>query len=818
MTPVCARPHLILSCVAMQLAVFTLGLAPAFATPAQDSNPQDCVTHEKSEIERCTPEDKSADQVFFSALDWWPLETVPESLLDRQCINCGGRYIDPLTQKSTRNPPANNAINAHADSSWMKGNEVILIGEANAIQGDRHMRADKVVLNREEEAAVLSGNITLREPGVLLLGESGEIYSKTGEVIVFNGQFVFHQAHIRGTADILQRDTEGLIHIHNGSFTYCAPGEDDWMLWSEDITVDLEEGLATARHARIEMKGVPVFYSPWLRIPLDDRRRTGLLWPDWGNDSSGGLDISVPLYLNLATNYDATYAPRYIEERGLDHQLQLRYLNPGFGNWFAGGAYLKKDKKYQDRSPDDSADRWLGVLRQNGLFQQRWRSRIDYSKASDVDYMKDLETANIDALRQTSLLQLGSMDYLGDNWLMTLQAQKFQSLADDISNQYEKLPQFTTQYRAGLTPFSLQPVMLAQYSNFDASRDVVTGQRLYGEAGLSYPMLWRFGFLKPTLKYRQVNYDLSDATLFPDSSPSAGSALANIDGSLIFERQTSFAGKGMLQTLEPRLYYLYSEHEDQSEQPVFDSAELTFTYFQLFRETRFSGHDRLDDANQVSVGLTSRLIDDQSGRSLLTASAGQIYYFQDREVRLGINAPPRDEPSSEFAGNLAFAPTEQLNMRSSLVWDPHENNVNSGYIGAGYRPGNGSVFNLGYNYRRPVNGGVFSQAKTDEASFSSYLPLDNNWSIFGAINYSLEDSISVEDMIGVEYDSCCWTVRLLQLRYYNNVSTFTDFNNPDLEREHTVQFQFLLKGMGGFGNRITNIMQDMIRGFEEREY
>ena len=176
------------------------------------------------------------------------------------------------------------------------------------------------------------------------------------------------------------------------------------------------------------------------------------MWPDWGNDSSGGLDISVPLYVNLAPNYDALYAPRFIEDRGLDHQLQLRYMNPRLGDWFAGGAYLANDKKFEGQSPENSSDRWLAVLRQNGLFKQRWRSRIDYSKASDVDYLQDLETANIDALRETSLLQLVSIDYLGDKWLMTLQAQKFQSLADDISNEYEKLPQFTSRYRSSGAP------------------------------------------------------------------------------------------------------------------------------------------------------------------------------------------------------------------------------------------------------------------------------------------------------------------------------------------------------------------------------
>ncbi len=779
----------------------------------------DCAANENANAERCSLTAESTTETPPFALDWVPLEAVPESLHDRQCLNCKGTYIDPLAQENTSAPLEKENIRALANSTQMQGNEIIMTGEANAVQGYRHMRSDEVLIDRADDSSILTGNITLREPNLLLLGDSAEIYSKTGEAVVYNSQFVFHREHMRGSADILERDFDGLIHVHNGTLTYCPPGENDWVVLAKDMEFNLEEGLATLHHARVEVEGVPVFYSPWLRIPLDDRRRTGVLWPDFGNDSSGGLDISAPIYINLAPNYDALYAPRYIEERGLNNALQVRYLNPLFGQWLVGGAYMDDDKKYSDQiSEHGSSDRWLSVVKQNGLFQQRWQSRVDYSKASDVDYMKDLETSNIDAQRRTSLLQMASLDYLGDSWLTSLRTQQFQSLADDINKGYEEMPQLTSVYRGRGTPFTVEPIFLAQYSNFDAQRDVVTGQRVYGEAGLSYPMLWSFGHIKPTLKYRQVNYELSDSTLFKDNSPSAGAPLANLDAGLIFDRQTRFAGMSLLQTLEPRVYYLYSEHEDQTDQPIFDTAELTFTYYQLFRETRFAGHDRLDDANQVSVGLTSRLIDDESGRNLLTASVGQIYYFDDREVRRGLKAAPREESTSEIAGELVAMPTKQLGLRTSLVWDPEEDNLNSGFFEGSYQPDNGSIFNIGYSYRR-LAPAFSNQQLTNEVSVSSYLPLDNNWSVFASMSYSLEDDISVEDMFGVEYDSCCWTVRLLQLRYYNNDSgAIPDFSNPNLERESTVQFQFLLKGMGGFGNRITNIMQTMIRGFDEREY
>jgi len=237
----------------------------------------------------------------------------------------------------------------------------------------------------------------------------------------------------------------------------------------------------------------------------------------------------------------------------------------------------------------------------------------------------------------------------------------------------------------------------------------------------------------------------------------------------------------------------------------------------LFRDTRFSGRDRLDDANQISAGVTTRYIDEQTGRDLLSASIGPIYYFEDRDVQLLPEIPPQTQTTSDIAGEVAFAPTSQLGVRTSLVWDPNEENMESSFIEGRYTMDNGSIFNLGYAYRREFISTL--QPQTEEVRASSYLPLDNNWSIFAAINYSLEENLSVEDMIGVEYDSCCWTFRLLNLRYYNNDNgVLPDFNNPELERNQTLQFQVVLKGMGGLGNRITNIMQDMIRGFDERGY
>ena len=745
---------------------------------------------------------------------------MPFALRDLDCELCSGRYIDPLKDSDRDANPNDADIEAWANSTELQGETVTFTGGVSVTQGYRQFRGDTATINEETREAKLTGNVTLREPGLMLTGSRADILTDSGEATLENGQFVIHADHLQGSADLLQRDSEGLIHVHNGNFTFCPPDGEDWQVRAETIDLDLDEGLGVARNATLDIAGVPVFYTPWLQFPLDDRRRTGLLWPDFGNDSTGGLDITAPIYFNLAPNYDALYSPRYIQDRGLNHELKTRYLNKYLGYWTVGGTYMNSDKAYEDDiPPNKSNDRWLGVVRQNGLLDQRWRSHIDYSKASDVDYMKDLETSSLTAQRRTSLLQMASMDYLGDSWLVNLDVEQYQSLADDINDVYKKLPQLTVQYRSSGAPFEVQPILLTQYSNFDADEDVVTGERVYSEGGAAYPMNWDFGFLKPTAKYRRLDYELSEGKFFTDSSPGTGSPMASLDGGLYFEREASFAGENMLQTLEPRLYYLYSDYKKQNDQPDFDSAELTFSYNQLFRDTRFSGHDRIDDANRLSVGVSTAFIDAESGQKLLGASLGQIFYFSDRKVRLVPGEAPLDESSSEIAGDLSFTPNRHLTFRTDVVYDPHSDNVNSGNVIAGYTTDNGAIFNLGYAYNRAQQTNRL-QSETEQATASTFLPLDTNWKLFGAVNYSIIDDTAIEQMVGIEYENCCWIVRLMHLRYYDNETSrfIPDFSNPDLQQEHTTQVQFVLKGMGGFGSRIPTVLEDMIRGYQEREY
>ena len=755
------------------------------------------------------------EQIPVDALDWEPLAIVPLSEQDLHCQQCGGRYKDPLAGISASDP-LTTPIEIMATESQIEGPLFSFSGEVTLKQGNRTLRADNVDFDRQQQAGTAAGHVTLREPGVLLIGNRASYTNNPQEAELEQATFVLHETNMHGGASSLKHTATGDIEIKSGVVSYCAPDDPEWFLRADTIRLQPDKGVGEARSATLELKGVPIFYLPWVQFPLDDERKTGLLFPSIGSDTRGGLDVTAPLYLNLAPNYDATYLPRYIAERGLNHQLEARLLDDTTGFWQVNGAYLDNDKKYRDETAGASGNRWLTSLRHRGETSAKWRTTIDYTRVSDVDYIRDLDNQSLSVQRQTALLQLGQVDYLGENWLISLQAQQFQTLADDIRNDYKKLPQVSATWRGDSRWQRLQPIAFAQYSRFDADGNRVTGDRMYAEVGASYPMQREWGYFRPTLKYRAVDYRLDNSPLVQNTQPNAGSAVASIDTGITLERSIEFKGESLTQTLEPRLFYLYAQYANQTDQPFFDSAELTFSYAQMYQDTRFSGHDRLDDANQVTLGVTTRLFSNEDGRERMNASIGQIVYFRDRDVRLNSSVEPLTEQTSAYALEFNWLPSDQMSIRSSVLYDSNRNELDAATVYMNYQPGDGAVFNASYTLREPPPS-LLTRPVTEQANLSAYYPIDNNWRMFGAIDYSLEASQSVQDMLGVEYDNCCWQVRLLYMRYVDTVGELIpDFSDPTLERERAVQFQFVIKGLGGFGMRVENLLTDMIRGFNDR--
>ena len=748
--------------------------------------------------------------------DWQPLAIVPKAEADLRCRQCSGKFIDPLASVNIDVPPTEAELEVSADDSEVTEGTLFFSGNVRVQQGYRFLTADEVQIDRQNETAVASGQVTLREPGIVLTGAKIRYDSISERADLTDAQYVLHTRQLSGTAQALTRQANGDIDITEGAMTFCAPDDPSWVLQASEITIDPHRGEGQAWGAKLRVAGVPVFYLPWVRFPVDSRRKTGLLFPDLGSDSRGGIDMTQPIYFNLAPNYDALYRPRHIEERGLLHQAQGRWLSESIGYWEASGGWIGDDSKYQDDNPNIDSDRWLIHTEHKGQFGAAWRTKINFNRVSDPEYVKDIENNRLSAQRQTALQQLGRVDWLGETWQVRVDVEQFQSLADDIRNDYQKMPQITASYRGGQEWLGVEPIFTTQLSHFESDSVRVTGQRLYTEAGRTMPQRWVSGFFTPTVKYRSVSYELDDFPLLDETSPDAGAMMASLDGGLIFERQTTLGGRSMTQTLEPRAYYLYSEYEQQTGHPDFDSAELTFSYNQLYRDTRFSGHDRIDDANQLSLGVTTRFINNKTGNETLSASVGQIYYLRDREVRLNPFDPDLGEHTSAIAAELIWSPSSKWQLRSSLLYDTNQNTFDAAYAQASFKPAAHTIFNLGYTLREPPPS-LVDRPVTEQANASLYFPINDTWSVFGAYEYSLEASEVVESMAGFEYDDCCWRVRLLYMRYVDTlVGDIVDFNDPNLERESSFQIQVVLKGMGGFGGRVDELLSDMIRGFQKR--
>ncbi|MDJ0877648.1 MAG: LPS-assembly protein LptD [Halieaceae bacterium] len=748
----------------------------------------------------------------FPFLDWTS-EVDQEGRTAQRSQRCRGSYRDPLAGVDTSKDPSTQEIEATAERSELEGDMVRFFGGVEARQGYRVIRAAEAEYNRVTGTGSLLGEVEIREPGLLLRGATGSLDSNSGEARLTANQFVLHDQHLRGGADLVVRRGDGIIELDDGYYSYCPPLNNGWVLQAKDIELDIEEGVGVARDAKIELGGTPVVYTPYLRFPLDDRRKSGFLFPEITDDSNGGLDLATPYYFNLAPNYDATLTPRYIMDRGLLTELELRHLSAQAGYWELGGAWISGDDQYQDDVPGEDGDRWLSAIEQTGEFKERWRTNIDFTKTSDDEYFNDIGTTSLQLKQSTHLLQAGQVDYLGDSWQTTLRFEEFQTIARDVErDQYSKLPQLNLRRTATSQDFTPNLLLQSDYAYFDHN-DEPTGHRLYNEVGGNFPMRWIWGFLTPTAKYRQLNYDLDEDVFFdgaPDDTPDVGAPMFSLDGGLFFERSTAWG----LQTLEPRVYYLWSDFEEQEGLPSFDTTELTFTYNQLFRETRFSGNDRIDDSNQVSVGLTTRFIDQDSGREKLAASIGQIYYFDDRLVSVGAIGPEDTEGSSAIAAEFAISPTEQWEFRSAWLWNTDENEIDQSTFQAGWRGDGGAIVNLGYSYRRnrtTANDGL----DIDQLDFSTYYPFSKEWRIFLRSLYDLEENERVNDMAGIEYNSCCWRVRLVYQRY---IDQNTNRAAQDLvEYENATYIEFQLKGLGGIGTRVSELLEEFIRGYEDSD-
>jgi LPS-assembly protein len=543
------------------------------------------------------------------------------------------------------------------------------------------------------------------------------------------------------------------------------------------------------------VRGVPVLYTPYLSFPIDDRRKSGILVPTIGTSEDNGFDVTVPYYWNIAPNIDATFFPRYMSDRGGMLGTELRYLTPRQrAELYA--EIIPEDSKFEGRSP-----RWGFRVDHRARYSSRWSSTVDYNAVSDDEYLEDFGN-NLDLTSTRNIQRLGDLIYQGDGWSLLTRLQDFQTVDASVlprNRPYGRLPQVrlnTSQYDLD---FGIQLGAGVEYNYFQHNNKV-HGHRAAAQPYARWPMRKSYGHLTPQVNLYLASYALNQQDVEKSDSPAFAIPSLNIDGELVFERTVQWFDQESLQTLEPRIYYLYTPLKDQDDIPVFDTAELSFSYYSMFRPNRFSGSDRIGDANQLTLGLTSRTLSMETGYELLRASVGQILYFKDREVQ--ISGLPEEENTSAISGLLSARLLQDLTGRASFEWDPNQDTDRSRKraLELHYETDDNRVLNLVYRF----DIGTSEATRYEDTDVSFRLPVTSQVQVVGRWYYSLLYSETVEAFAGIEYGQCCWRMRLLG-RHLKNKSESAGSN--------TVMVQVELAGLGSIGNQVDKFLERGIYGY-----
>ncbi len=648
---------------------------------------------------------------------------------------------------------------------------------------DKLAGAESARYDPEQQAILLDGDVRYEDPGTQINSDSAEFAYLSGRIRFEGAQFSLGSSDARGAAEALEINQDGTLILDGVEYTTCPPGSEDWLLTGNSIKLDTSEGVGTAKGIKLQFKGLPVLYAPYISFPIGDARKSGVLTPEIGSAGRSGNEIRVPYYWNIAPNYDATITPRLLTSRGVQLETQFRYLTPrNDGTLLA--AYMPNDSIIDE-------SRYQLRFDHRTLFDSGWRNQIALREVSDSQYFEDLG-GSLSVSSLTHLNRSIRFDYHTDRFSLLGQVQDYQTIDDAIlpvDEPYRRVPQLLAR---GSWPMRfLRLGIEGEIVNFD--RDVgVTGWRVNASPSIKLPITRPGWFITPAVTLDHTRYQLDNALPGAETDPTRTVPIASLDTGMILERTLN--GSGRIQTIEPRLLYVNVPFRDQNSLPVFDTITPDINLVQLYRENRFLGIDRIGDTEQISIGVTSRVLDVSSGRELMTATVGQTRYFGDREVVLP-GASASTSESSDYIAELRFLLWENMNFDFGHQWGTGEDGTTQSEARLQYRPASKKVLNLAYRFRRD---------SLEQGDLSWSWPVSTQWNFVGRYNFSFRDEEVLEQFFGLEYESCCWGLRLVSRRY---IST------RDGTRDSSFGLQLVLKGMTSVGTAADKLLERGILGY-----
>ena len=648
----------------------------------------------------------------------------------------------------------------------------VATGHVELFRADQYLSTEQVVYDPVNETVTLPVEVAYEDQQVWIRG-SDAFYSFTGESGYFNSvDYGLTGSSANGSAVRAELEGGHTSWLTDIQYTTCPPEQPDWLLSAKELELRHEDGVGVAKGAKLRFKGVPVLYAPWFTFPIDDRRKTGFLYPSFSNTNDNGFEVGVPFYWNIAPNQDLTIEPHYFTSRGLMMYGQYRFMTRrSYG--MAEMDYLHDDDRTGGR-------RYHYRFLHDWRPWERWRTALVVDRVSDDAYFQDFGGSLFQTSRQF-LRSSATLSGVGQYWTFELMADDFQVIDDGVSVQnepYRRVPRAGFVLDRPLGPGGLGIRLDSELVYFD--RDFgVTGSRFDLFPSLYWDRFASWGFLRPSLGYRYTAYRLDGTVTQQDERPDRGTTIASVDAGLFFDRRT---GNGHTQTLEPRIFYLYVPFEEQDDLPDFDTGEFTFGFSQLFNTNRFAGADRQGDANQLSLALSTRSLSGNNGQERWSLSVGQIIYFREQRVRLNNNTELRDD-FSPFLAEFAWQPFSRLSARAGVQWDWEGSRLDVASFGVRYSGRSGQRLAFEYRYRLD---------RVDQFDIRAFWPINERWRVLGRVNYSFADDDLLETQAGFEYESCCWATRLVFRRY---------LKNRDGEFRDGIFFELNLKGLASLGTR-----------------
>ncbi|MCX8988238.1 LPS assembly protein LptD [Citrobacter portucalensis] len=748
--------------------------------------------------------------------------------LASQCMLGVPSYDRPLVQGETNELP----VTINADNA--KGNypdDAVFTGNVDIAQGNSRLQADEVQLHQKQaegqpepvRTVDALGNVHYDDNQVILKGPKGWSNLNTKDTNIWEGDYQMVGRQGRGKADLMkQRGENRYTILENGSFTSCLPGSDTWSVVGSEVIHDREEQVAEIWNARFKLGPVPVFYSPYLQLPVGDKRRSGFLIPNAKYSTNNYFEFYLPYYWNIAPNMDATITPHYMHRRGgIMWENEFRYLTQA-GAGLMEFDYLNSDKVYEDEHPkDDNSRRWLFYWQHAGVLDQVWRFNVDYTKVSDTSYFNDFDN-KYGSSTDGYATQKFSVGYAVQNFDATVSTKQFQVFDAQNSNSYSAQPQLDVNYyQNDVGPFDTR--IYGQAVHFVNTNDnMPEATRVHLEPTINLPLSNNWGSINTEAKLLATHYQQTNLDWY-NNNPSNVNKLdesANrvmpqfkVDGKMVFERDMQMLAPGYTQTLEPRAQYLYVPYRDQRHIYNYDSSLLQSDYSGLFRDRTYGGLDRIASANQVTTGVTSRVYDDAAVERF-NISVGQIYYFT--ESRTGddnIKWENDDKTGSlVWAGDTYWRISDRWGLRSGIQYDTRLDSIANSSSSIEYRRDENRMLQLNYRYASPeyiqaTLPSYYSTADQYKNGISQVgavasFPIAERWSIVGAYYFDTNVNKEADSMLGLQYNSCCYAIRFGYERKLNG----WDDKQQHAIYDNTIGFNIELRGLSSNYGLGTNQM------------